>query len=283
MKTTHTLLLLLMVSFHMNGQLLVVDDPISGGNILPFQDTLLESNCNGIHKDYYFDLDQDSIADVKFTLFCYVGGFEISKYLTMETFNDFVIHKDDNYPEYCQIVDSLNQIQDTIKISSVVRKYNINDTIYYNGSNLSNTGTLLSYVRWYNPPVQQSNINLFHDIDSYISVEKIGGILYYFKIKVENGISLRLYNVRTNALIVDPVIDNIAYPNPTTGLINLNQSYESIEIYNTTGSLLMYKMFLDSENTIDLSILSRGLYIAVLRKNGVRYLTKLAKTEPQRD
>lgn len=67
-------------------------------------------------------------------------------------------------------------------------------------------------------------------------------------IKGESGVANNVVNVAAAKI----------YPNPTTGIINIEttENIVSIKVYNTTGALVLES----SETTIDLGDLASGLY-----------------------
>ncbi len=119
-----------------NAQYLVPDSSSLGGNNIPLQDTVLSSlgpwwDCTDSF--FYFNLDQDTIPDVEFHLWCYMGGMGDVYEISIATFNDFLIHVDTGYIEHYQYFDdSTGQVYDTTRITPVVKKYNFGDTIFNN-------------------------------------------------------------------------------------------------------------------------------------------------------
>lgn len=262
-----------------NAQYLVIPE----GNNIPFQDTILYSvdpisgSCYSSGIDYDIDLDQDSISDIDFHLECYMGGMGSSSEISLTSFNDFSIHVDTGYIEHYQFHDSVGQTQDATRKKSVVRKYNLGDTIF-SMQNLLDTAEILYHYSHgnYPSPCVYNNIDLFLGDTSYISFEKSNGNLYYLKIYLQAG--FKLIYAKTNTQINEnELLENVIFPNPATDVIHLNKSYDFIEIYSAQGTLLTDKNEPGTQKTIDISYLEKGFYIVVLKKDQSRYITKLLK------
>ena len=190
MKRITLLLFLTFIIVQTNAQYLIVDDSVYGGNNLPLQDVMLTASddCSaGISKEYYFDLNQDSINDIKFELFCYLYPYHDEYYMLLETFNDFSIHVDTNFMENITIYYfDTGQFFDTIIKASTVRKYELGDTIFSNNSALASEELLFEYkheeyVDSIDAKVFRYNL-LFYQDTSYIALERSNGDLYYIKI-----------------------------------------------------------------------------------------------------
>lgn len=71
------------------------------------------------------------------------------------------------------------------------------------------------------------------------------------------------------------------YPNPTTGIVYLNYQDEIQEqgvcsVYNQSGMEVFRQQLQDSNSSIDLSSLNRGVYMLLIRlENGIRYSKKV--------
>ena len=51
------------------------------------------------------------------------------------------------------------------------------------------------------------------------------------------------------------------FPNPSTGILNIDGSFDKIMIYNSLGTLV----YVGFSNTIDLSKLNNGIYSTIVR------------------
>ncbi|MDA3944804.1 MAG: T9SS type A sorting domain-containing protein [Bacteroidetes bacterium] len=285
MKIPISFIFLMILIGHINAQYLVIDDSISGGDIIPFQDTLLSSiepdwgYCNSIN--YFVDLNQDSVQDIDFYLECYMGGMGSYYKMYLTTLNDFSIHTDTSYFEHFQFIDFVGQVQDTTRITSVVKKYQLGDTIYKNQCILSTQEKLLYYSLGNDPVCVFNNIDLFLEDTSYIVFEKSNGDLYYLKIFIPYKSTLELIYAKTSdqtfGIDENDLLQNSIYPNPATELINFKKDFDLIEIYNIQGTLLIEKNESYTQNTIDISSLKSGFYIVILKKDSAKYLTKLIK------
>jgi len=74
---------------------------------------------------------------------------------------------------------------------------------------------------------------------------------------------------------VETAVENVIFPNPSTGVFHLNtkEKIDRISIYNTTGNLVT-DIVLPTE-TIDLSGFSAGVYTATIQQNNKVLYTKL--------
>ncbi|OYT16414.1 MAG: hypothetical protein B7C24_07885, partial [Bacteroidetes bacterium 4572_77] len=212
----------------------------SGGNNIPFQDTILSSrdmwgSCSSFN--YNFDLDQDSIPDLDFHLQCYMGGMGDSDKMTLTSFNDFSIHVDTSYIEHFQFIDADGQVHDTTRKRPVVRKYNLSDTIFGNQGFLATSEKLLFYSIGYYPSCVDNNIDLFLKDTSYIAFEKSNGDLYYLKIYMHSKSELEIMFAKTNAQTNDineyKLSENNIFPNPANKVINKRK-----KIYNKTIKII---------------------------------------------
>ncbi len=284
MKRITALLFLTFIIRQTNAQYLVVDNPIYGGNNIPFQDTILSSIdtmgfCTSLN--YYFDLDQDSIQDIDFYLDCYMGGLGSGYFMSLTSFNNFSIHIDTSYVEHFQFINNYGQVQDTSRIIPTVRKYNWGDTIFSNQSILAAEGNLLNFSYGNYPPCVYNGINLFLEDTSYISLEKSNGDLYYLKIYVPSYSALELIYAKTNAQVsvnsVNELPEHYIFPNPAKEIINFRKAFDLIQIYTMQGTLLIEKKLSYSQKAFDISNLKSGFYTVILKTNRKRYITKLLK------
>jgi hypothetical protein len=166
-------------------------------------------------------------------------------------------------------------------ITSVVKKYQLGDTIYKNQCILSTQEKLLYYSLGNDPVCVFNNIDLFLEDTSYIVFEKSNGDLYYLKIFIPYKSTLELIYAKTSdqtfGIDENDLLQNSIYPNPATELINFKKDFDLIEIYNIQGTLLIEKNESYTQNTIDISSLKSGFYIVILKKDSAKYLTKLIK------
>ena len=266
-----------------NAQYLVAGYTSSGGNYIPFQDTILSSidpiwgSCTSEHYYFDFDLDQDSNPDIEFDLQCYWGGMGSYNNISLTSFNDFSIHVDTNYVEHAQFLDSLGQAHNTSRITPVVRKYNRGDTIFNNQDMLATEEKLLHYSVGYSPSCVYNNINLFFEDTSYIALEKSNLDLYYLKIYVPDASTLELIYAKTNAEISGSNENDILFPNPAKEIINFKKAVDLISVYTVQGTLLIEKNLIDTQKPLDISYLKSGFYIVILKADSKRYITKLLK------
>ena len=69
------------------------------------------------------------------------------------------------------------------------------------------------------------------------------------------------------------------YPNPASDFVyfNLNETIESLSLYNLLGQQVVSKQVNDENFSLDISHLSPGTYIAKLNNNGKTKMIKLVK------
>lgn len=271
-----------------NAQYLVINDSISGGVNIPFQDTLLSSvdpmsgSCTALN--YYVDLDQDSINDIEFHLECSMGGFGSFYKMIISTLNDFLVHRDTSFVEHFQYIGTNGQAQDTTRKTPIVRKYVWGDTIYNNQNLLSTEEYLLHYSFGNYPPCIYHNIDAFLEDTSYIAFSKSNldiFSIYYVKIKVPYMTLLELISAKTDDLssdiIVKELFSNYIFPNPATEVIHFKEGFDSIEIYTLQGTLLVKENLSNTRNLLNVAGLQSGFYIVNLQKDEFRFLTKFLK------
>ena len=138
--------------------------------------------------------------------------------------------------------------------------------IWQNGNNLETTNNFVTY-QWYDntgTPITGANSSIY--------TPTIQGE-YYVEVTDTNECSINSYSIlfSINNLIENPVITNI-YPNPTNGKVIIESSKElkSISIINNIGKQV-YKLanvnFKRKQATIDLSSLTKGIYLIKLESN----------------
>ncbi|MCU4157155.1 T9SS type A sorting domain-containing protein [Carboxylicivirga sp. A043] len=94
----------------------------------------------------------------------------------------------------------------------------------------------------------------------------------------QNIIDLGAYETiyLATSLIKDKEVAQLVYPNPATNYINLATEVKAVQVYNVGGSLV--KQLENTNNTIEISDLSSGIYILKLSMEGGSTLTtKLIK------
>lgn len=80
--------------------------------------------------------------------------------------------------------------------------------------------------------------------------------------------------------ITDTNTSIVAYPNPTTGMLTIQAPSETtVQVFNTSGSLLYTRIITEGKNQIDLSALPTGLYfLRVVTHNGDASTIKIIKS-----
>jgi hypothetical protein len=283
MKRIPIFFLFLLLIGQIKGQNIVIDHPVLGGFTIPFEDTIIssynESGCTT--SNYYVDLDWDSNHDIRFYLTCYMGGIGNGYEMTLFTLNNFSIHVDTTYFEHFQFIDTSGIVNDSIRRSSVVKKYNSGDPIYNHQNILSSEEKLLYYSSGNYPPCVYNNINLFFQDTSYIAFENSTGNLYYLKIFVSSKSSIHLFSAKSNVQGVfineQKFEQNYIFPNPATEIIYLKEDFDMVAIYSIQGTLLVKENFFGARDYMNISTLPKGIYLVRLTKNESTYLSKLVK------
>ena len=283
MKRISAFFLFLLLIGQIKGQNIVIDHPVLGGFNIPFQDTVISSyneyGCTT--SNYYVDLDRNSNHDIQFYLTCYLGGMGNGYEMTLFALNNFFIHVDTTYSEHFQFLDTSGIVNDSIRRSSVVKKYNSGDTIYNHQNILSSEEKLLYYSSGNYPLCIYNNINLFFQDTAYIVFENSTGDLYYLKIFVSSKSSIHLFSAKSNVQGVgineQKAQQNYIFPNPATEIIYLKQDFDIAEIYSIQGTLLVKENFIGSGDYMNISTLPKGIYLVRLTKNEFTYLSKLVK------
>jgi len=205
------------------------------------------------------------------------NGYE----MTLFALNNFFIHVDTTYSEHFQFLDTSGIVNDSIRRSSVVKKYNSGDTIYNHQNILSSEEKLLYYSSGNYPPCIYNNINLFFQDTAYIVFENSTGDIYYLKIFVSSKSSIHLFSAKSNVQGVgineQKAQQNYIFPNPATEIIYLKQDFDMAEIYSIEGTLLVKENFLGFGDYMNISTLPKGIYLVRLTKNESTYLSKLVK------
>lgn len=289
MKKTSILIAIILINLSMQGQFVIINDTIHGGNIIPFQDTILNNYpCDwNDFTTYYIDLDQDTINDIKFEVYCEYDGVFFLDYIKVSTLSDFSFHIDTNYIDssYYDFGDSIILI-DVFK-RTVVKKYNSGDTIYENSLSTSEETFLSMFSYTYTGWPDQINGNVCHFLGdtSYIAFIKNNGqseYIYYFKVFVQDYSIIQLISAKSNDIIysgnAETRIQNGAiYPNPVEEKIFFLGDFSFYEIYTLQGISIQSGWIIDTQNSIIVSDIPHGLYILKLRNKEIEYNAKFIK------
>jgi hypothetical protein len=68
----------------------------------------------------------------------------------------------------------------------------------------------------------------------------------------------------------------LLYPNPTTGLLYIDQLLTNVQLYNMEGKLLSI-FYNPSQGVIDLNVLPQGTYFISYEKDGLPFVKKIMK------
>jgi len=285
-KLAFILLVLFWCSF-LTGQNIVVNNTDLGGVNIPFQDTTIYtmSSETGMctSKNVYFDLDQDTLPDIGLYLYCYLSGHISEFTMSLSVFNDFWIHQDTTYQEHAQYVENYS-VHDTVRTVSVVKRYHAGDTIFPNESTTKSTRYILNYSETYEPQCTWSNIDLFTGDTSYIAFSKDDGntqSLYYIKIYMRGRSDIRLFWVKTNDHSIDMAENRFPsipiFPNPVVDELHFRGGFNFVEIYSLQGLLVMKQKLTASQQAINVSNITKGLYIIRFRAKDTEVSSKFIK------
>ena len=149
---------------------------------------------------------------------------------------------------------SSNKTIDSVKILKYYKYgYNDNDPL--------NNDPATSYYTIYNPTITPYGPDKYFELPTGALI--MGEI--YAVLTTTNVVTSAITNYKNNSVSV--------YPNPTTGILNINLSdvHETeLVLYNITGQKIISKTIHDKVATIDLNGLSNGVYyLQVKNENGI--------------
>lgn len=246
--------LFILFSIKIEGQLTI--DSLSGFNF-PFDETTISSynsNWSCTSSNLSLDLNHDALVDITFSMSCYQGGFGSSYMINVSTFNDFKIHADTNFIEHFQYP-ATDGVHDTLRKRTVIKKYSWGDIIEVSQSPQSDSLPIFNYSTGNFPSCIYSNVDVLNLDTVFIAVESLDQVLYYFKITKPNANYFTLFYVKSS----EPMLGKVQlFPNPTSGILNLNKPYSSVKIYNSTG--LLVGIFYNVFDSIDVTDLPQGFY-----------------------
>ena len=293
MKRLYIIITLIFWSSCIAAQYIVIDSSDLSGTSIPFQDTVVSSYDNGClyyPVNYSLDLDQDQDDDIYFELHCYLGGMGGWKEISLSTQNNFFAHLDISYQEH---------LTDTTRTTTVIKKYNWNDTIF--ADQIASTNEyFLHHKSWgYWPEYTLfNNINLFENDTAYIAFTKNDGhnSIYYIKVLVSGGTSLYLFFAKTNSPYVQPCLPDgitfttqsqidsfpINYPSCTDIVGDVNISGDDITNLNGLNALISiegylriaYNVALTSLTGLD-NLTSIGEYLSIENNDVLSSITAL--------
>ncbi|NOX84528.1 MAG: T9SS type A sorting domain-containing protein [Chlorobi bacterium] len=266
----------------------IINDPVYGGHKILFPDTTITSftgdGCNYSTSHYFFDLDQDSSADLRFYSHCFEGSEGGSHWLALKPLGNFQVMSDTSYIVSGQYIDEHVQLHDTLYHRTIPYKFLDGDTI--TADMLTDTNVLKLYVYTYSYiPYFIFHIKIlhFHNDTSYIAFKKTDGDktwIYYLKIYLSiDGFKLMAaYSNEPGVGIEKPSkYKNYIYPNPVLNKANINGDFEQIEIFSLQGALLLTKDISVNKKTLDLSGLKQGLYFVRLKSATGEVVQKIIK------
>ena len=143
-----------------------------------------------------------------------------------------------------------------------IRYFTNNDGIFTEQTGASNP---------FNGEVIDSPILAFGDIDGSGNIDAFVGTTLG---------NVRYYKNNNLTKIDDAVtFETSIYPNPTTGILNLQLSENplSISILNLTGKTIIKKLDVEQNTTIDLSGLENGIYIVKVQTTNGIFTSKIVK------
>ena len=268
----------------------IINDPVYGGFELPFQDTTLTSvdetgQCYMHDQYYYFDLDNDSSADIMFKLHCFSAGPGDESQIKIKSLGNFQTIADTGYLAYGQYWDdNTQQIRDTLYPYTIPYKFMEGDTI--TAGMVTSTDLIYMDAEDYgnDPPIIYLRIDRFRGDTSYIAFYKNDGAntwIYYMKVHVPWETRIHLMKAYANDLELGVgetyQSPDYIYPNPVSSKAVITGGFEHIEIYSLQGRLLYSENISGNHTTLDLSWLPAGLYMAKLRNRNSEVVQKIIK------
>ncbi|MCF6307077.1 MAG: T9SS type A sorting domain-containing protein [Flavobacteriaceae bacterium] len=96
--------------------------------------------------------------------------------------------------------------------------------------------------------------------------------------RIINNIDIGAYEFNSNLSIPTNELQNFAfYPNPSTGIFYFNSqlNFESITIFDINGRKIKTIYKESNKNSINLSNYNNGIYITIIKINGIKYYNKI--------
>jgi len=118
------------------------------------------------------------------------------------------------------------------------------------------------------------------DVDDFILISPNSSLVVYIADQATNDV-FELYSVSSNALSTPNIEEETpvnVFVNDNTLYINTSNTYAKAYIYNVLGQAVMNDILINNNNTIDVSLLEKGVYILNLYDtNAIRHSIKFIK------
>jgi uncharacterized repeat protein (TIGR01451 family) len=129
------------------------------------------------------------------------------------------------------------------------------------------------------------NVKQQRDLANGTVLENSAAIYFDFNAPIFTNTSLHTVNQHTIILNTDKQVDyekNIIriYPNPTTGILQIEQKYNNdfnIKIYDNLGRLVLQKQSNSTNSNLDISNLADGIYFIAIQVNNELISRKILK------
>lgn len=95
-----------------------------------------------------------------------------------------------------------------------------------------------------------------------------GGPPYLLTANGSDAYLIKFGNYSTLSTPAYEILPTKIYPNPTSGILQLDGEFEHAQLLNLQGQLVYQQANLNKENTLDLSLLNEGIYLLTLIKQG---------------
>ncbi|OFZ02249.1 MAG: hypothetical protein A3K10_06930 [Bacteroidetes bacterium RIFCSPLOWO2_12_FULL_31_6] len=290
-----TILLLTVFAFltfkiHAQTNSIIINPSLVSNFVIDINDTLISSSSNmGCGTTVYtMDIDGNNIADFTFTANCSLGGFGGFAKIELSSSDSCTFSVDNNVVDSVGDIDSLGQIIYTPGIFTMVRIYNIFDTLFLINCLTTNSTKISHYSYGYFPGyIKYNSLDNWISGDHYIGIRKIINninylgwikveVLDYYKIIIkEYALNKNLMNV--NQLEITPIS---IFPNPVSDIVHINCSERhnfKMQIFNIVGECILQRELISGRNDVDISSLSIGVYVIKLTGSGSTFQQKLIK------
>jgi hypothetical protein len=129
------------------------------------------------------------------------------------------------------------------------------------------------------------NVKQQRDLANGTVLENSGAIYFDFNAPIFTNTSLHTVNQHSIILNTDKQVDYEKntikiYPNPTTGILQIEQKYNNdlnIKIYDNLGRLVLQKQSNSSNSNLDISNLADGIYFIAIQVDNELISRKILK------
>ena len=275
LKKTKLLSLFVWISFIHLSQIenIVINPSMVYMNVYDIEDTLVSCNTFSISsKSYKMDIDNNSVTDLTFTTTWDANGWGGSRSIAMVASDSCYFVKDTNVIDTIGSISPSGQIVYNPAIYSMVKKFELNDTISVENCS-QQAPTNIVYYNYGNFP----SLIIYHSLDSWISGDHYIGFrkrinqvnyLGWIKLSVPDYYSFIIKEYALDSecplgFLDSPISPIKVYPNPVVDKLSIQWSYQEnaeLKVYNVLGSKVFETKLENGLNSIDLKDLTHGLY-----------------------